>query len=408
MSRFFITPNIQTALGALLVDKNLIVVCVDKSNVINKLQKKGYKIFSYEQETEKTILRNSKLLLMQQETKQYINSFKGFKQFIFFKPPILPQKLLADYQFPKILNNDAQLSSQIENKLYLENFDVKTPTQLAQPFVFPAVLQYETGYAGNSTFVVYNDKDLQTLISSKKGKYKIVKFIKNNGTYTNNCFCYNDQVFISEPFFQYTGIPGLTRTKLGSCGNNFFVHIDKQAKKDIRSYSKKIGEHLLSMKYKGVFGIDFVLSEGNEVFVIEINPRFTASISFFTQLEKLTGNETFFEKQVKIFSEHKQIESSYNSILKGKRLLVRNDTFEDQVIKGDFQSGIYKIKNNQFEFLREDFFVKGLNKEEVLLFIKNKGFVATPETDIINLYTLSDISEEILINALINLKNQLI
>jgi len=408
VNRFFITPDIQTALGALSVDKNLGVVCVDQGNVVDKLQKEGYKIFSYEKETGRTILRNSKLLLMQPETKKYINSFKGLKQFVFFKPPLLPQKLLADYQFPTILNNDAHLSSQIENKLYLKNFNVKTPKEITNPVEFPVVLQYENGYAGNSTFVVHNDKDLQTLISSRKGDYKIVEYIKNNGTYTNNCFCYNDKVLISELFFQYTGIPQLTRTKLGSCGNNYFVNIDENIKKQIKLYSKNIGEHLLSVKYRGFFGIDFVLSKGGEVFVVEVNPRFTASISFFTQLEKLSDTETFFEKQIKVFSgDNKQIETRYNSILRGKRLLVRNDTFEDKIVKGDYKSGIYKIENGQFVFLRENFFVEDLNGQEVLLFIKNKGFVAKPETDIINFYTLSNIPEETIVNALINLKNQI-
>lgn len=407
MNIFFITPDIQTAIGALAVNSKIKVVCIDKSSVIEKLQEQGYSIFSYEQKTGKTILRNSKLLLMQQATKDYINSFEGEKQFIFFKPLIFPSKLLQEYGFPKILNNDAIFSAQIENKLYLKNFKVKTPTEITTPTTFPVVLQFETGYAGNSTFVVHNKNDLQTLIISKNAKYKIVEFIKNIGTYTNNCFCSNEKVFISEPFFQYTGISGLTRTKLGSCGNNFYVDITDDVKDKVKTYSKQIGEHLLTIGYKGVYGIDFVLSDKNELYVIEINPRFTASISFFTQLENLTGNESFFEKQIKNFLD-KPVETEYTSKLKGKRLLVRNDTFENREVKSMYKSGIYKIENEKFEFLREEFFVSNLKENEILLFIKDTGFIATPETDIVNLYTLNNISEDTLINALINLKNQII
>ena len=407
MKRFFITPDIQTAIGSLSVDPELIIVCIDKSSVIDVLQKQGFTIFSYEQTTGKTILRNSKLLLMQSETKQFILSFKGEKQFIFFKPLILPGKLIKDYEFPIVLNNDPTLSAQIENKLYLNNFNVKTPAEIKKPISFPVVLQFETGYAGNSTFIVHNDKDLQTLIFSKTGKYKIVEFIKNIGTYTNNCFCSSEKIFVSEPFFQYTGIPALTRTKLGSCGNNFFIKINQDIKDQINLFSKQIGEHLLSVGYKGAYGIDFVLSDKNELYVIEVNPRFTASISFFTQLEQLSNNQSFFEKQVKIFL-NSPVNLEYTSKLRGKRLLVRNDSFEDKVIKEDCKSGVYKIENEKFIFIREEFFVSNLEKNEILLFIKDDGFIATPETDIINLYTLDDISEDILINALINLKNQII
>ena len=406
MNRFFITPDIQTAIGALSVDPEIIIVCIDKSSVITKLKEQGYKIFSYQQETGNTILRNSKLLLMQQETKHFINSFDGAKQFIFFKPLILPDKLLSDYGFPTILNNDAILSAQIENKLYVKNFDVKTPTEITEIKEYPVVLQFETGYAGNSTFVVHDEKDLHTLISLKKDKYKIVEYVENYGTYTNNCFCDEKKVFISQPFFQYTGIKGLTRTKLGSCGNNFYTDLSDDIKDEIKVYSKKIGEHLIKIGYKGAFGIDFVLSQKNELFVIEINPRFTASISFFTQLEKSTGNQSFFEKQIKIFS-GQEIEYEYESKLKGKRLLLRNDSFGDEIIKGDYKSGIYKIEDENFIFQREEFFVSELKENEVLLFIKDKGFVVTPETDMVNLYTLENIPEDILINSLINLKRQI-
>ena len=194
---------------------------------------------------------------------------------------------------------------------------------------------------------------------------------------------------------------------MGSCGNNFFIKIDQDIKAQINLFSKQIGEHLLSVGYKGAYGIDFVLSDKNELYVIEVNPRFTASISFFTQLEQLSNNQSFFEKQVKVFL-NKKIDQKYESELRGKRLLVRNDSFENKIIRGNYKSGIYKIENEIFVYLKEEFFVKELKENEVLLFIKDDGFIATPETDIINLYTLDDISEDILINALINLKNQII
>jgi len=403
MNRFFITPDIQTAMGSLAVDNTIIVVCIDKSSVIEKLQAAGFRIFSFEQNTERTILRNSKLLLLQPETIKFINSFSGDKQFIFFKPLILPQKLLKIYNNPLILNNDPFLSAKIENKLYLNNFNVTTPPEIKDNIVYPVVLQFEIGYAGNSTFVVHNEKDLKTLISTKKAKYKIVEYIKNAGTYTNNCFCFNDTVLVSDPFFQYTGIPGLTRTKLGSCGNNFFIDIDEDIKAEIKELSIKVGKHLLSTGYKGSFGIDFVLSDKNKLYVIEVNPRFTASISFFTQLEKILGTQSFFEKQINLFSEG-AVHKDYQSLLKGKRLLMRNDSFENVTIIGGYKSGIYKIEDETFVFEREEFFVSDLQEGEVLLFIKDDGFVATPETDIVNLYTLENISEDILINALIKLK----
>ena len=61
MKRFFITPDIQTAIGVLAVDPTIIIVCIDKSSVIESLQSRGYLIFSYEQKTGKTIYTSSLL-----------------------------------------------------------------------------------------------------------------------------------------------------------------------------------------------------------------------------------------------------------------------------------------------------------------------------------------------------------
>ncbi|HPH19617.1 MAG TPA: ATP-grasp domain-containing protein, partial [Haliscomenobacter sp.] len=46
-------------------------------------------------------------------------------------------------------------------------------------------------------------------------------------------------------------------------------------------FSKKI---LTPLNYRGFFGLDFLVSE-NQVYLLECNPRLTASFAFYTQIE---------------------------------------------------------------------------------------------------------------------------
>jgi len=410
-TRFLITPDIQVAIPFLLVDKDIKIVCYEFSDVILRLRASGFNVFSFGEHSNKNILRNSKLLLMQKEVELFINSFEGEKEFIFFRPPLLPLKLLAKYNNPKILNAGGELTNKLENKIFL----LEIARELGIPVIpeyktiedtdeFPVVVQFGKGYAGISTYFLSSKKELQDLVSVKSGEYKITKFIENGDTFTLNAVCKNGVTLLSDIFYQYTGVPGLTNTKLGSCGNNYFLKPNAENVELINNYTKKIGNYLCSVGFEGFFGVDYLLDD-EKLYLVEINPRFTASISFTTQLEEKQGG-SLLRNHLNVFSGDALIEKKTE--LKGKRLLLRNNTLEDIEIQNDMKSGVYKVSLEGFEFLRCDITLKELKDEEVLLFIKPKGFIARPETDIVNLYTLSDISEEILIDTLILFKAKLV
>ena len=63
-------------------------------------------------------------------------------------------------------------------------------------------------------------------------------------------------------------------------GANFIegAKLSKRAKQKLYENAKMFGEMIVNMGYRGVCGIDYVLSESNsELYIIEVNPRFLGS-----------------------------------------------------------------------------------------------------------------------------------
>lgn len=101
--------------------------------------------------------------------------------------------------------------------------------------------------------------------------------------YLENSISVNTHVFISDKQTILTPasiqIIELKNNQLCYRGADFFAFqfISNKCKDEIKRLSLKIANLLRSRGYRGVAGIDFIVSEQNEVFCTEINPRFQAS-----------------------------------------------------------------------------------------------------------------------------------
>ncbi len=63
----------------------------------------------------------------------------------------------------------------------------------------------------------------------------------------------------------------------------------------------RVGGALAAGGYRGVFGLDFVLGEDGELYVIEVNPRLVASIALYAQLELAAGRLPLLARHVLAF-----------------------------------------------------------------------------------------------------------
>lgn len=165
--------------------------------------------------------------------------------------PILPQQFVSG----ESLINDA--------KTYLKG-SLKTVIQGA----------YSCG--GSNTFV-FSDESFKQVLKyiNKKNIYSVTQYIENNIPLNIHLVIYQDEIIILPGSIQ---IINLKAFRFEYCGADFiaFQHLPEQLQHKLYLYAKTIGERLQHSGYKGIVGIDFIATE-NEVYFMEINPRFQSS-----------------------------------------------------------------------------------------------------------------------------------
>lgn len=165
----------------------------------------------------------------------------------------------------------------------INHFTKENFTKYQQVFGSDLVIQTHFGWAGNSTFSANNWSALEKQIPLNT----LVKFSPLIKGYSllNNCCLTPNGLVQSPPAIQYTGIKPLTDNPFATVGRQWPsmapTSILKQIQKITLDFSKKISQ----INYLGFFGLDFLVDQNNYVYLLECNPRLTASFAFYTQLE---------------------------------------------------------------------------------------------------------------------------
>jgi len=89
---------------------------------------------------------------------------------------------------------------------------------------------------------------------------------------------WKDGVTVHRPSVQLIGIPGVVTRDFGYCGNDFGLmrDLDGGVIDQIESSTIRIGDWLSTNGYRGSFGVDFLVHQGQALFS-EVNPRFQGS-----------------------------------------------------------------------------------------------------------------------------------
>lgn len=193
------------------------------------------------------------------------------------------------------------------------------------------VIQSHFGWAGNSTFSADNwDK-----IKESFPKDTIVKFSPfiNGYSLTNNC-CLTKKGFVqSQPALQLTGIKPLTQNPFATVGRQWPSMSSPKAIRQIAKITSKFAKLIKKIGYQGFFGLDFLVDQNSHVYLLECNPRLTASFAFYTQLELSQNLFPLFllhlAQFIKISSipKPRQIQSQINSTkISGTEITKKNNS----------------------------------------------------------------------------------
>jgi predicted ATP-grasp superfamily ATP-dependent carboligase len=221
------------------------------------------------------------------------------------QPPIaiMPFKPSAKINFLakkhnlKIIANDFKLNRRLEDKIEfykickkyklptinssIDKFNQKNFEKYSQGKKI--VIQSHFGWAGNSTFSSNNFENIKDKILPNT----IVKFspLLQGYSLTNNCCLTRFGLIQSPPALQYTGLKPYTDNPFTTVGRQWPAFISPKISKKIKQITNKFSKIIKKMNYKGYFGLDFFVTD-NKVYLLECNPRLTASFAFYHQLEE--------------------------------------------------------------------------------------------------------------------------
>ncbi len=416
---FYITNTADRGLGLENIIPDYHIICIDYDDEVDYLEKRGVKIFCLEKKLGKKniIFRNSAVLLARDEVKKYIkenSSKRAMPAIAVFKPSLAVEKIAAENNW-KILNNPAALSKELENKLNFifiaKSLKIRIPEaeiidlsrisywELKKYYDY-FVIQLQSGNAGSNTFFIRNNADFirildnfsKNSLNSKIFPARVSKFIKGISATVNACV-YSGGIYKGKPCFQITGEELCTNNAGATCGNDWgAMNMSKKAMDEIDAIMDKIGRYLQDKGYKGIFGLDFIISEKNEdVYLIEINPRFVASVPCYTKLEikesvlpmlALHFLE-FLGVKYEIGMEAKNLFLKNTVKISGSQLILRNKKKSVSVICGEAMSGVYNIVNSKINFLRSGYSPLDLkNAREFIILAASKGRNIKPENEV--------------------------
>jgi hypothetical protein len=136
--------------------------------------------------------------------------------------------------------------------------------------------------------------------------------------------------------------------------------------------AQTIGEHLNSLGYRGIFGIDFLIdSEREQVYPIEINPRFTGAFPMLSLLHierLLIPMEVFHILEflgVEYRIDLEELNSGYANPGSGSHLLLFLLSEKDKVSTARLNAGLYEYspQKGSFHFVKKAFDYRHIENE---------------------------------------------
>lgn len=293
----------------LIVDNSLDIVLPQLTNFhliyayknpkLKLLKEQNLSYFCLEESNIKLDIPNSGKLLSRPLVLDYINHNSNGKQVV-----IVPFKPSAKIDFLCQQNNwicasnSHQLNRNLEdkiafNELCQKNNLLQIPSSVdifthanflkyQKKYKSKLVVQSQFGWAGKNTFSSDNWKD----IKNKIGTNTTVKFSPYIEGYSllNNCCLTSKGLIQSPPALQYTGIKPFTNNPFTTVGRQWPSLAPKNIIEKIYQITQDFSVIINKMGYKGFFGLDFMV-ENDHVYLLECNPRLTASFAFYNDIE---------------------------------------------------------------------------------------------------------------------------
>lgn len=283
--------------------------------------------------------KNSGYLLSQNSTIDYINkitNMSGHRAAIIpFKPSAKIDMLCKQHNWITV-SNPAPLNRLLEDKIkfveiikdipqiphLIAPYNKKTVDNLLNKYKSKLVVQTHFGWAGNSTRLIskYDNTTIPENTLCKFSPYL------TGYSLLNNCCLTKSGLLQSPPALQFTGIKDMTTNPFATVGRQWPSMAPTTVVDQVKAITIFFTKILKKLKYRGFFGLDFFVSK-NKVYLLECNPRLTASFAFYTNVELKAGLDPLFYYHLLEFTYDQKVKQTSrfdNKKIIGSELTKRN------------------------------------------------------------------------------------
>lgn len=340
-------------------------------------------------------------------SKKFVENFKADprRKYVLYSPLDPPYKVnpLA------FLMNSPTIAHAYENKRYFrDEFSdlIKVPDyeimymnqldraasyrDLRERFNGSFMLQDEESSGSKGTYAIHDEDDYVDAVKSLKkfsqGRTVVAsQFVHGEVTSIQVCITkYGifsggiQRQLVDSKYLCNTKLEGATRWCGGEIGTEYPDIVQHRA----QEIASVIGSELSSHGYKGVFGVDLIVTPENDVYAIEINARLTGYSHIISDMQLLNGKIPFMLLHILELGNfrYEVLDSeALPSLAKYKRpgslMILNNQSDEDYVLKKHIRPGVYKLVGERVEFAREGYSLKDCKAEdEMLIFCRyNEG-----------------------------------
>lgn len=225
--------------------------------------------------------------------------------------PLLASKCKFPNNLKLVCVNDLDLLNTLNNKIKTHNlfkgivpmleyyyvtgnsFNYKNFSEISNNLV----IQHPIGSGGSKTFFCTNEnhEQIEQLLIPNE-EYSVSAYIEQNTPYNIHCIISNEQIEILPPSMQELELID----KIEYIGSNYNLNLDKSLKEKFIFYCTKICKKLQKLGYRGILGIDYIYAN-NELYFIEINPRFQGSTKQVDKILKDNNLPSIFEYNYNAF-----------------------------------------------------------------------------------------------------------
>ncbi len=160
------------------------------------------------------------------------------------------------------------------------------------------------------------------------------------------------------------------------CGGEVGVEYPDIVQHQSREIASVVGSELASHGYKGIFGVDLIVTPDNEVYAIEINARHTGYSHIISDMQLAEGKIPFLLLHALELGNIEYEVTDTDKLPSAGRfkkpvsyMIINNPLEEGFEIKHTIRPGIYKYKDGKLEFEKEAYSISELKGEDTMLIV---------------------------------------